>query len=490
MRSCLCIFLFLSAQFFTLNTSAEDWYEYRSENFTVYSDVPEKQVIKMLRELERFRHAALTFTGLADFPENQKLRVVHFNDSDEFRGFSGDGKIAGFYRETWDGPVIFSREDGHGISGSGLMFHEYVHHLMRERSAMTYPRWYSEGFAELLASAELREDVVVIGGVPGWRLSAWANPDEGPVALHELLNPPKDREGGRYWNNFYASSWLFTHYLQLGHHSGNPDYLDATTRYLQAVADGAEPSEVFEEYFGKTIPAMQREVLRYMRADIHRYRFNVPPYTYSIPRRFVSNNARIYLLAEKARELGKLDLALGYLEQSEPHNSGWVENRVAMANIKHQQKQPAAAEKILKDVDEHGQVSGRAALQLARWYIGRLQTLSATRNWRDEDYQAAVKYGKLAIQLDAQQLAGYRYLWTAHQLKGDRKSATQIMMAAYELDATHLPLNREMGFYLAHIGERELAREFLLRVLAWSHSVEVRKHAEKVLQELDLTDNP
>lgn len=463
-------------------SAAGDWYEYRSDNFTVYSDTPERRVEQMMRNLERFRRAALSFTGLEDQPENRKLRVYHFNSAEEFQQFADRDNIAGFYRETWEGPIIFSRQGAPGISDSGLMFHEYVHHLMRERGAITYPKWYSEGFAELLASAELRRDAVVIGGVPGWRLGAWAEPESRPLELRELLRPDYERNDRRYWNNYYATAWLFTHYVQLGMHAGNPDYKAAGNRYLHAVAAGADAEDVFEEHFGSSMAEMQRELERYMRDDIYGFHFDIPEYDYSIRRRQLGENERLFLLAQKAQDLGDEILAMEYLQQSERHAPGWKENRVAMAVLKGRRKDFRFGEKVLEEVDGWGLISPLTAAKLSSLYLDRLRAQLSSGKWDEQDYRGAVRYGKLAVELDPQHLPGYRHLWSAYRHKGAKREAVKIMMAAHQREPNHIALNGTIGFYLAQIGRRESAREFLERVLVWSHSAEVRARAEAILR--------
>ena len=66
-------FFFLFMALFSTCATAADWYEYRSDNFTVYSDVPERRVNTLMRDLERFRRAALSFTGQEEIPENKSL---------------------------------------------------------------------------------------------------------------------------------------------------------------------------------------------------------------------------------------------------------------------------------------------------------------------------------------------------------------------------------------------------------------------------------
>ena len=258
---------------------ARDWYQYKSENFTVYSDVSQKRTVTLLQEMERFRTASLFFTGLADHPESHQLQIFFFNSTSEFGDFAGDHKIAGFYRDTWDGPLIFAQKGSRrGLPGSGIMFHEYVHHLMRTRSRGTYPMWYSEGFAELLASADLDDERITVGRIPQWRTNVFNGSLGRPLKVEELLLPDTQSDSSRYWHKFYGSAWLLTHYLQVGSQADYPEYRQQTTRYISALAEGGDPLESFTEHFGISPEEMESQLRSLRRSGrIVGYSF-VPPW--------------------------------------------------------------------------------------------------------------------------------------------------------------------------------------------------------------------
>ena len=460
---------------------AAEWYEYTSENFAVVSDAPENPVNDLVRNLEHFRRAALFFTGLAGQAENRRLRVYLFENAEEFRQFSGDKNIAGFYRETWQGPRIFAHIDGHGISGSGLVFHEYVHHLMRQHSALTYPRWYAEGFAELLASAELRGDTVVFGGVPEWRLGAWLEEGSQPLTIVQLLNPDLANQSESYWNNYYASAWLFTHFLQLGLHTGEPDYRKATSNYLNAVAAGEDPRAVFKSYFGRPVSDMQRALARYMQTEFYQYHLEVPAYRFQISRRQLAENERLLRLAENAQAFGNLGLAQQYLSSGEPYAAGWLELQLSLAVLRAEQGDPALGKKIVPQVEDQGLLAPLTAAKVAHWYLLKANRSEARGRKDVATYDAAVRYAQLALQQNPAYLPAYRYLWLAYHFQGAPSQVLQTMLAAYEQDPQHLGLNSAIGFYLADMGEPEQARPYLERVLAWTHSAELRARAEHAL---------
>lgn len=474
-------------------SSARDWYEYKSDNFTVYSDVSKGRVEDRLQEMEMFRRAALIFTGMEDAPENRKLQIFHFNSSREFEDFSGDRDIAGFYRNTWDGPLIFSQRIRRGsMTGENILYHEYVHHLMRERSQVSYPLWYLEGFAELLASADIRKDAAMIGKVPKWRLSALDGSGDGGrlLKVEELIEPDYETESSLYWNSYYASAWMFTHYLQFGSLTGKyPSYREAYRNYLLAFSRGEDPRQAFETHFGKTAQEMYRELRRYQRQPrLPAFKFEIPPYKKEIQRRKLNDNERYFLLAEKALDMGEEELALEYLRKSEREQEGWLENQTLVAVLKNHGEDLQSAAAIMEKAEAANSDDYRILSNLSHYYHDRLQALVEEEGWSDEYYSRALQYGQTSISLKPGYLSAYRYVWLAQQQKGEKMAAVKTMMAAFRQDPTSLYINQAVGFYLARIHRADLARPFLERVVAWSHSGETRAAAKKILRTLDQHD--
>lgn len=480
--------------FLTLSplASARDWYEYKSDNFTVYSDVSEREVNELLRDMEKFRSAALIFTRLNDKPENQNLQIFHFHSRGEFDKFTGSRSVAGFYKDTWDGPLIFSQRGRGNYSGTEVMFHEYVHHLMRERSNMVYPKWYSEGFAELLATTEIRKDSVVIGGVPEGRLRFLDGSDFGarPLTLAELLAPDTENDSVMYASRYYATAWLFTHYLQLGALSGNSSYGKQTRDYLVAIKNGADPIASFATHFGKSVDEMQGELKRYLRDHLVGFRFDIAPYEKEILRRKLPDSERAFLMADKALDVGNEELALEYLLGSDKPETAWEANLSLAAVLRNHNEESEVAASLAAQV-ENGEIGDyRTATNLAHYYVDRLQPRVAKGSWDEMLYSQAVHYARSAIALNPAHLPAYRYLWMAQQHKGNNVAAVKTMMAAFQQDPGNLFLNQTIGFYLAEINRPDLAKPFLEKVIAWAHAGETRTAAKKILDSLEQKAEP
>jgi hypothetical protein len=209
---------FVIALLLCVPSVAYGWAEYRSDNFAIYTDLRPRAAESALKDLERFRIATLAVTGLPPRDENVRMQIVLFARSRDFNRFRPNRNVAAFYADTWAGPRMVIGAHRGVATTTAYLYHEYVHYLLREHSDVRYPMWYDEGFAEVLASAEVRRDGVRIGSMnEDQHHLSWLRAF-GPLPVAELLSPRKLRRRDDL-SQFYASAWLFTHYLQLGRHA-------------------------------------------------------------------------------------------------------------------------------------------------------------------------------------------------------------------------------------------------------------------------------
>lgn len=482
-------FVFLFAITLPSVSNARDWYEYKSDNFTVYSDVSKKRVEKLIRQLERFRAAALLITGLPNQVEDQRLQVFYLHKSSEFQEFTGKRRIVGFYKDTWDGPLIFSQKgSSFGMPGTGIMFHEYVHHLMRLSSNTIYPMWYSEGFAELLASAEFVDGRVTLGNFPEWRIGAFDQRNGRPMDVAEVLAPDYERDSSAYWNKFYGSAWLLTHYLQFGAQKDHPEYRDNTLEYIAASRDGADPINSFEQVFGVSADEMEQRLRAVRRKGrLAGISFNSPEYTKPIARELLPKKEAAYLLADKALDVGQEELALEYLQKSLKLAPGWPPAVSLQAVLEHHKTDQTAKEyaaSLVAPLKKSEALDARTAANLAHYHVDKLQEIAKTGQWDHGLQQQAIELGKQAVSLGPQSVPAHRYLWMAQMDNQNRVPALKTMMSAYQLDPGSLYVNQSVGFYLADAGRVDLAKPFLERVLSWSHPGRARTKARNLLERL------
>ncbi len=187
------------------------WHVAESRNFIIYSRSAPAEIEKLGARLEAYDRLMRMATGTGDEKEPVKVRIFEVAHLGEVRDAADDdGGVAGFYSSNILGPYLVTPRTTSGASRDFtpdlVLQHEYAHHFMRQYFPAVYPRWYTEGFAELIGSSKMMDDGRIGYGMPAEHrgndiLSYW-------VPLQELLT----REKITYLDT-YGQGWAVTHFL-------------------------------------------------------------------------------------------------------------------------------------------------------------------------------------------------------------------------------------------------------------------------------------
>lgn len=281
MRLIAALFLLLVAT----PAAAQEWFEAETNNFIIRSRDSEANTRQFAIELERFDMALRTLQNMPIGQEqpsrSTKLTVYRFGDQRDIAlmaGAPGSG-IAGFYISHAGDSVAFApvkEDDGrsNGIAAErnrrleelarldsrSVLKHEYVHYFMMQHFPAAYPRWYVEGYAELLATTRLNPDGSFhVGDAPQYRAYQVLQMNQFP--LEEMLDS-KHRLSGRDAYQHYATGWLLSHYLNF-----DPERRSQLTSYLAAIGQGEDSLTAARRIFGD-LKAMDRELVRYRRGAL------------------------------------------------------------------------------------------------------------------------------------------------------------------------------------------------------------------------------
>ncbi len=199
-----------------------EWIEGSSKHFIVYANDSAANVKQMTSNLERFDKAVRTVLKLREPEVAAEARVTVFilpaiADVQKMSGRKGSN-IAGYYRSLDPGPIAFVpqtslNQSSTSLSALNILQHEYTHHVMFSSwGDVVFPTWFSEGFAELFATAKSTNDGgIVIGAVPVYRSYGIDRMNDMPV--ERLISGPPNYKDGLQTQEFYGRSWLLTHYL-------------------------------------------------------------------------------------------------------------------------------------------------------------------------------------------------------------------------------------------------------------------------------------
>lgn len=201
-----------------------DWYEASTEHFVVYSDDNPDRIKQFATNLERFDKALRAYTHIPDQDPGTANRVTVYvvNNEAQIRALSGDNGVAGFYVPHAGGSVAFvpriaDDTESTGLSPMAILLHEYTHHFMYSSYPDgAYPAWFTEGYAELYATAKFQKDGAVdFGNAPQYR--RYTLLDGNALPLEKLLTSDALKLQGEQRDALYGRGWLLIHYLSFGH---------------------------------------------------------------------------------------------------------------------------------------------------------------------------------------------------------------------------------------------------------------------------------
>lgn len=241
-----------------------EWRKATSEHFVIYGDVSESSLRNYARKVERFDQLLRTW-----FPPRDpgllvpRLTIYLANGRADMRKVWPDmpDNVGGFY--TPGEERIFAVTGGTGAENDQTLFHEYGHHYMQQNLTGAYPGWYSEGFAEFFATAELSPGHMRVGLHDPGRMNSLTMGANSWMPMEQVLRSLSFDTGSR-GHLYYAESWALTHYLM-----STPERRAKLGLYLGAIMSGRDPVDALVGTIDRTPAQLQDDVRRYISGPIN-----------------------------------------------------------------------------------------------------------------------------------------------------------------------------------------------------------------------------
>ncbi|HEX8423723.1 MAG TPA: DUF1570 domain-containing protein, partial [Pyrinomonadaceae bacterium] len=302
---------------------ASDWRRVRTENFVVVSNAGEAEARAGAARLEELRAIFSRLQGADSFDVAIPVTVILFQNDGDYEFFKpiyrGELRrdVAGYFLFSPDvNYITLSLASGRGRDPHSVLFHEYVHALVRNNYAGA-PLWFNEGLAQYYSEFELSKDRrrVNLGRQLTHRLDSLARDEFLP--LETLLSVDASsayyQQSARY-PVFYAQSWAFVHYLL---HDAKGMRQKQLARYLELVGAGQAVEESFREAFKVDFGQMERGLRAYVRAA--RYVERSETFAEPVPRDDAKSESRALTEAEVQATLGDLLLHAGREDDAEEY---------------------------------------------------------------------------------------------------------------------------------------------------------------------------
>jgi tetratricopeptide (TPR) repeat protein len=297
---------------------AGTWYEVSTDHFRVASGAGEGHGRRVAEQFEQMRAVFRLALPEARVESAQLLTIVAVGDEDglrellpEFWEEEGGKRPVGIFVPGPERNYVALRVDGRGESPYRVVYHEYVHHLLR-LNFLRLPLWLNEGLAEFYGNTSFSAGKIRVGRASPGHLETLRR--SGAPPLEALLSA--DRSSPLYNSaekapSFYAEAWLLTHYLLLGARGANKPTL---YEYLRLLDQGVGDLEAARRAFGG-LERLKRSLDRYRRQGEFFYLPLPPPQAdgREAPR------VRPMSPAEVAAVLGGIHLHLGHRAAAASH---------------------------------------------------------------------------------------------------------------------------------------------------------------------------
>ena len=252
--------------------AAQDWWEAETAHFIVKSRDSRSATQEFAETMERFDRGLRFLNNLPEDHVEQsranKPVIYRFGDYVDMSRMYGNSEagVAGFFISRAGASVAFAPARRQRSNNSRerrdrtqsieqVLLHEYTHYFMMMNYPAAYPRWYSEGYAEMVSTMRFDDDGSFhIGDPPQSRgQMIFMMPAS---RLDQMLDAERKLTGYDAYQH-YVTGWLFTHYM-----SFDPAREAKLREFLVALGNGEDSLTAAERLFGD-LDDIQRDLVSY-----------------------------------------------------------------------------------------------------------------------------------------------------------------------------------------------------------------------------------
>jgi hypothetical protein len=216
------------------------WVNIKSERFEMLSTQPERDAIDLIYRLEQLRALIQQLTHTRQKESPVPNLIITFARDSEFAPFRSRRSVAGYFTLNPRRQYMVLGKSRSDLSTQQIIFHEYIHFLLRNQNQATYPVWVDEGFAVLLGTVRSEGDHLILGSIPkltaGWLAAGEWIPMRRIIEAKGYADFSKNERG-----MLYAEAWALVHHVML---PVDPDR--SLDRYVTFLAEGQTPVDAFE----------------------------------------------------------------------------------------------------------------------------------------------------------------------------------------------------------------------------------------------------
>ncbi len=231
-----------------LKRGGDTWYEVRSDNFILRTNVDRDDAKTRSRQLERMYDALAEVISLV-LPHSSApadpIEIVHFSHPMQLEEFVGES--TGGFMSKDKGTVFIASSEGHtGKGRDHLLMHELTHRFLAAQ-VHSYPRWLTEGLAGFYETLIVDGGEVVVGGLPQGYSQLWFGNTGFLPSLTELREMDAQTfYGKKYKHGNYFAAWRLVHFLT----NTTGERYQRFRHYVSQLVEGVPEADAWRLSFG------------------------------------------------------------------------------------------------------------------------------------------------------------------------------------------------------------------------------------------------
>jgi len=466
MKRTLTIRIIAISLLLLLSTTAiakDTWTKVKSKHFTVIGNSSERDIRKLVINLEEFRHVLSLLFPKAQIETPVPTTVYLFKSHASFKPFKPQYKgktrdnVAGYFLASADGNYIALTSEVGGGDPHEVIFHEYEHFVIRN-NLPNAPLWLNEGLAEYFSTFKTSDDgqKASLGGPIARHI--WTLREGKFLPLETLLtvnrNSPQYNETSKA-GIFYAESWALVHYLMLHNQSKRRPQLQ---KFIGGLSSGMSLQENFRQSFQADYKTIENELREY----VHKFTFPILNITFAEQLDFAKDTQKV-LMPEAEVQFYQGDLLLRgrrydeaepYLKKSLELDANFTMSQISLSILRTGQLRLPEAKKLLESA-----IAGDSGNYLGHLHYAQILS-------QEDLYEEAIKSYLQAIQLKPNLSKPHSDLGYTYLRLGRDEEAVEAFKRASRLDPMNPYLYRSRSYVYLRLARGSLASTDALTYLA------------------------
>ncbi len=243
------------------SAAAENWFEIKSPNFTVWANANDGATRSVVWQLEQVRHVAKSLWPWIRIDLPRPMTVLALKDEQSMKAMApafwevkNGVRPASVWVTAPDRYYIAIRSDTRSrddvmVNPHTSAYFSYANLVLTSSFDVAAPLWLTRGLAGVWSNTLIRNDDVIVGAAIPWHLERLRQRRLPLKSMLDVTYGSRAMRDAEEQQSFDAHAWGFVHYLMFADEGRHASKLDA---FIVAMRNGQNADAAFAASIGST----------------------------------------------------------------------------------------------------------------------------------------------------------------------------------------------------------------------------------------------